>query len=343
MTITRIWQGGADTGVSEFHSHQNPENFFPHTLAARTGTYGYYVAGYTSVGTKLPHGVVYNPATRQVRGGFYKYSYANYNYGLLLGLYTASNTYLCGIEQATPSAGLAMAIDVNAVNVDDDTNLNQTDWAHYAFDVKIHASTGWFYVYKNGNLVLSFDGDTGDADIGQIKIGHVGYNDQSYNWYLDDIYFDDTTGEGSAAAPPLLRFYYLSPDGNGNYAQWDGSDGNSTDNYQLIDEIPPSESDFIETNVTDEYDSHTMTSITLDTGQTIEAVIPIVYASREGSSEKIALGTRYSSTDVIGSDQVPSVSTGFLWERQTTKPGGGAWDQTSLNGFETVVKSRGTY
>jgi hypothetical protein len=309
MTITRIWQGGADTGVSEFHSHQNPENFFPHTLAARTGTYGYYVAGYTSVGTKLPHGVVYNPATRQVRGGFYKYSYANYNYGLLLGLYTASNTYLCGIEQATPSAGLAMAIDVNAVNVDDDTNLNQTDW----------------------------------ADIGQIKIGHVGYNDQSYNWYLDDIYFDDTTGEGSAAAPPLLRFYYLSPDGNGNYAQWDGSDGNSTDNYQLIDEIPPSESDFIETNVTDEYDSHTMTSITLDTGQTIEAVIPIVYASREGSSEKIALGTRYSSTDVIGSDQVPSVSTDFLWERQTTKPGGGAWDQTSLNGFETVVKSRGTY
>ncbi len=157
------------------------------------------------------------------------------------------------------------------------------------------------------------------------------------------MYIEDTTGEGSDVVPPKLRFYYLTPDGNGNYADWDGSDGNQVDNYLLVDEVPPSDADYVETNVVDRLDSYTMTTFVLGTGQTIVAVIPIVRGQREGITEELALGTRYSGTDLIGSDQEPLGSFRYLWERQIAKPGGGDWNQSAIDGVETVIKSRGTF
>jgi hypothetical protein len=50
-----------------------------------------------------------------------------------------------------------------------------------------------------------------------------------------------------------------------------------------------------------------------------------------------------SSTDQIGSDQNPPTAYGVLWERQETKPGGGGWAQTDIDGMEVIIKSRGTY
>jgi hypothetical protein len=223
---------------------------------------------------------------------------------------------------------------------------NTESWKHIVIDLKINSSSGYVGVWKDGDQITNTTSiNTGSGTVNNIAFGHFGGSGDTPT-YWDDIYIDDMTGETTPTIGPILRFYPLTPNGNGNYAQFDGSDGNSVDNYLLVDERPPGTSDYVQTNVVDEYDSYQLTSYTLATGETVEAIIPIIYGIRYGNSEQIALGTRYSSTDLIGSDQnlATSYTLGtYRWERQTTKPGGGAWDQTSMDGAELVIKSRGSY
>lgn len=276
----------------------------------------------------------------QKRIGFYNWNGGGYAANARLFTLYNDSTEVCSLRT---QANDDLELFVNSTLRDEltITEYNFQTWAHYGMDVYIHSSNGWVNFYIDGILAMSYSGNTGSANINKLTFGGTATHGQYQ--YIDDLYVDDTTGEGSPAVIPLLRFYPLTLDGNGNYAQWDGSDGNSTDNYQLLDEIPPSDSDYVETNVADEYDSYTLTSITLEAGQTINAVVPQVFATRAGSTEQIALGTRLSSTDSIGSDQTPETSTKLYQERQTTKPGGGDWGESDVNSAELVIKSRGTY
>jgi hypothetical protein len=144
----------------------------------------------------------------------------------------------------------------------------------------------------------------------------------------------------------MLRFYPSLPNGDGNYSQFDGSDGNQVNNYQLVDEVPANVTDYVETVTVDQFDSYDLADIALSVGATILAVIPTVYSVRDGDAEEIALGTRLGGADLVGSDQVPPSGysdKAFLNERQTTKPGGGAWAEADVNNAEIVIKSRGSY
>lgn len=171
----------------------------------------------------------------------------------------------------------------------------------------------------------------------------MGGSSATFTHYYDNVYLDDSTGE--IAMPPAITYFaYRALDGNGNYNDWDGSDGNSVDNYLLLDEVPPgADTDYIETNVADELESFTVASITLAAGQEIVAVLPVAFARRNGTTELIAVGTRLSATDLISSDKTPATAYKHLFERQTTKPGGGAWSESDFNSAEVIVKSRGTY
>jgi hypothetical protein len=163
------------------------------------------------------------------------------------------------------------------------------------------------------------------------------------HWY-DDIFLDDLTGEAIGAKPvPRKRFSYLTPNANGTYSGWLGSDGNSADNYQLVDEVPLSTSDYVETDTVTILDGYNMTTRTMAGTEGIIALIPGVYGKRDVGNERVAIGTRISSTDLIGSDQDPSGVTSYLWERQETKPGGGDWDQSSIDSHELLIRSGGTF
>ena len=337
MAINRIWQSGAETGsVDELPAYGGSIPTID-SVVPFTGTYRWKTAFNGTGSSYILKSVT---ATKQLRAGAFQINGHN-------------SVAMCPIIHFACSAN-DIQIRINNNNeldlvtkgsiVDSINDFEITTWKHLSIDVKKDAISGWAKVYIDGVLTLSFSGDTGNEDIESVRIGKTESLNNTFAAHWDDIYIDDTTGEDGTAVPPILRFYYMSPNGNGNYAQWDGSDGNQIDNYLLVDEIPPETADYIETNVVDELDSFAMATLTLQTGQVIQALIPIVYGQRSETTEKVALGTRYSGTDLVGSDQDPSVgSYGFLSERQTTKPGGGSWDQTSLNGVEFVIKSRGTF
>jgi len=342
MAITRLMQAGAESGSLLELDSTGGAGASIVTSGQKTGARAFQAS---NAGANTSYFLQNIPATRQIRKGCY-HQITLFNttspYLTFLSIRSAGGE-LIGLQYTSVGNNLSLMIAGVAQATIPGYTLNVL--RHVAIDINIDASAGWAKVYIDGVLQLSFEGNTGNADIITDWFGKIAGSGGTgtVTYIFDDIYIDDTTGE-AATAPPVLRFYYVTPNANGNYSQWDGSDGNQVDNYLLIDEIPPnSDTDYVETNVVDELDSYNMTTITLEAGQQVEAIIPFAFVKRAGSTEEIALGTRLSGTDAVGSDQAPTTSYNFLWERQTTKPGGGAWAQADIDGFETVLKSRGSY
>ena len=336
MAITRRWQSGFE-GVGQEHDGGI------HNVAGanpKTGTYS------NSINSDNNNDFFYKniPNTRQIRAAH--------------SVYMASIGVGAEGETMTVRAGATKLVTIKIVPATDDVRLlvggvskdvttnspvSATTHLHFAVDCKIDNAAGWATVYLNGAEILSFAGDTGDSDIDNVCFGV--FTDMSGGfWRYDDCYIDDTAGEGAAAVCPLLRFFWIYPNATGNYDQWVGSDGNNTDNYALVDERPPVTADYVEEDTVDQFDSYAMTTYALGAGEQIDAVIPMAYAQRYGADEELAIGTRYDGTDVIGSDQDPGFGDwSYTSERQTAKPGGGAWTQAALDGVEVVLKSRGSF
>ena len=342
MATTRVWQSGAETGsIDEVDGVDSSAMSTPDVSStqAKTGTYSIYTNVTTSNGWTYAYVTI--PATRQIEFGCFHYGNAPTNGTReMWSMRSAAGNLI--MLQLTSANVLELVVGVGTE--DTSSAFGSLAWKRLSLDIKIHATTGWVKVYRDNVEILSFEGNTGNADIVQMRFGALEWgSNEAMPHYWDDMFINDTTGETMGEVIPNLRFYFITPNGNGNYADWDGSDGNQVDNYLLVDEVPPSDADYVETNVVDELDSYTMTTFVLSTDQLIKAIIPIARANREGATEQIALGTRYSGTDLIGSDQNPSGSFDYVWERQVTKPGGGDWDQASLDGVEAVIKSRGTF
>ena len=340
MTITRVWQAGAETGsAAEFDSSSGAEV----VTTKYTGDYGYRMH---SDNWKWGRAVI--PATRQVRVGCHfhgggPHSVGNIFYNIVLK--TSGGTriaYTAVRSNMYPAIYIYNSSDAAVTG----KFYKMSQWMHLGIDVKIDSSSGWFTLYINGIQELEWTGNTGNSDISWVEFGANGqHGGAGYYQHWDDLYIDDSTGESSASPLPINRFFPLTLDGNGNYAQWLGSDGNSTDNYLLLDERGPSTSDYVVVSGANLNDSYTMSNYSyFPSDVTYHALIPTIYGYRGESTEEIAIGTRYSSTDVVGSGQAPpTASYNYLFERQTTKPGGGSWDETSVNGAELLIKSGGTY
>ena len=340
MSIIRRWQCGFESRSSK----EFTGGIFSSVASPRSGAY--------SNDIRLYHGTPTNryfyqdvPATRQIRAAYagYKENLGTSDGNFLVVRAAAANLIEVNLVSATDD--LELVVDGVQKDVTIDSPVLATTWQHFGLDCKIDNAAGWAYVYLNGVEILSFDGNTGNSDVESVRFGSP---DSAItgagSFYVDDCYIDDTTGEGSSAVCPLLRFEWIYPDTTGNYDQWIGSDGNNVDNYLLVDERPPGTADYVEEDTVDEFDSYAMTTYALGAGEQIDAVIPIVYAQRYGANEEIALGTRFSGADVIGSDQDPGFGAwSHLLERQTAKPGGGAWTQAALDAVEVVIKSRGTF
>ncbi len=342
MTITRRWQSGFEA-VS---SAEIDGGRFSFSGSGRSGAYSNsMLVSSNQLNDRRFYKTVSD--TRQIRVGFVVKcvtEFGNTSNGEVLSIKDGS-TRLIEIRINRADSNAILIVASSQEDITTDTPLSVDTWMHFGIDVKVDNSAGWAKVYLNGEEILTFAGDTGNVNIDTVDFGsQTDVGGGTVAWLYDDCYIDDTTDEGSAAACPVLKFEWIYPNATGNYDQWVGSDGNNTDNYALVDERGPSTADWIEEDTVDQFDSYAMTTYAVGAGFQIDAVIPIIYAQRYGGSEEIALGTRYSGTDVIGSDQDPGFGAwSFTSERQTTKPGGGAWDQSALDAVEVVLKSRGSF
>jgi len=227
-------------------------------------------------------------------------------------------------------------------------DVTDNSWRHMGIDFKADASSGWAYVYIDGVAQVSYTGKTdyGNSDFDAIGIGPMSSTYGGWNFlYIDDFYADETTGEAAVTNPPLKRFYLLEPNGNGNYSQWYGSDGNQVNNYTLVDfgaGISNTISDgFVESATSTHRDSWTLDDSTGDISgaTTIPAVIHQMFVLTRSVTDGITLTPffRYSGTDDDGTSFTPPVHYANSWERFTTDPAGSAWGKTAIDALEMGV------
>lgn len=345
MTITRIWQAGAELNnlLSEFDSVSG-SGLETSSAVANSGSYSFRVNSLTRFADK-----VLSSALSQARIGFFVYHNGptSTNNPALISLYSTSTICInvrfdgttLSVRAGSTVLGSVLSAAFAATGV----------WKHVGLDVKIASSGGWVYLYLDGVLIFSFDGDTNDgaASFNKITIGSpiIGHT-WAIPIYYDDIYLDNLSGESAPTAPPDYRFLPVLPNGNGYISQWDGNDGNSTDNYLLVDEVPPdNDTTYVESAVSGEADSYTMTNPTIPTGWEVSAVIALAVAKKlnAGGALNLKLETR---TTIMGS---PSYATSsaivlgtsyvLIWERRPLNPSGGAWTAAMINDLEIGIQA----
>lgn len=159
-------------------------------------------------------------------------------------------------------------------------------------------------------------------------------------WIIDDVYVCD--GTGAAPANDFLgdcRVENLMPNGNGNSSQFDGSDGNTTDNYLLVDEaVPNDDTDYVESPDVNDKDTYTYGNLVTTAG-TIYGVQPLPHLRKtDAGSRTFVSVARLAGTEVDSSAR--SVLDSYIYrpDVREAKPGGGVWTVSDVNSAEFGIK-----
>jgi len=220
------------------------------------------------------------------------------------------------------------------------TVLTVDTWYLLELHVKIADTGGVIEVRLDSNAEINYTGDTKpgtDTNVDMLRLCGFG-NTTSQATYFDDFTVNDTSGTSDNSWVGDRRYIAVVPDGAGTTTQWTPSAGA---NYQCVDEIPPSSSDYVSTTATAQTDTYSMANPSLPSGATIQAVIAEARAQKtQADPATIANVIRSGGTDYAGSDQSISLSWQAYLTRWTTDPAdSGAWTQAKVNALECGVRS----
>ena len=130
----------------------------------------------------------------------------------------------------------------------------------------------------------------------------------------------------------------LVPSGNGASSGLTGSDSNQTDNYLLVDEVPPSSTDYTGAAVGGGLkDTYTLA----DLPGSVTAVLGVQVSASMAKSDA-GEGTAQVVTRVGGTDYNPDTATLTTSYAETAKlwtadPAGSAWTTSAVNAMEIGV------
>ena len=214
-------------------------------------------------------------------------------------------------------------------------------WHYIELKVLISDGSGTCAIRVNGVEVATNDlsADTRNgatAVVNQVVI----YSSQTFSSAVDydDFYVCDDNGSTNNDFLGDIRVQPIFPDGNGNSSQLVGSDGNSTDNYLLVDETDPNDADYVESSTVGEKDTYTYGSLTPTAGTVYGVQVMTRAAKTDAGARSVCSIARLSGTEVDSADKTLSTTYQYLRDIRETKPGGGAWSISDVNSAEFGVK-----
>lgn len=217
-------------------------------------------------------------------------------------------------------------------------------WHYIEIKFTMHDVTGYAEVRIDGDVLGTFSGDT--------IIGGSGST-------LDTVEFrsgDSFTGGGVISFDDLYllngdspnndfigdtKIYHLLPDGNGTYSELDGSDGDSINNYLLVDESPnPNTSDYVGSSIMDAKDTYTFQDI-VDVAPNVAGVVVRSYAAKSTTgNRKFRPVLRKDGIDYSGTDTTLSTSYSGYEQIYDLTPDGLPWTKSIVNALEAGFQVR---
>lgn len=228
------------------------------------------------------------------------------------------------------------------------TSYANSTWFNLEIRIKIHATTGVITIKKDG--LTDVDLQNVNTTQSAVNTGVGGFNFTRSSVFatttlsIDDIMIVDTSGSVNNTWIGDIRILGLMPNGNGNYSEMLGSDGNQTDNYLLVDENPYSGSDYVEADTAGERDTYLLTDLTLPSGWTPLAVrqSAVAHETVATGTSLLEMGFRIDSTDYWDSAKQMLMTTtathynGSIYELNPDT--GLAWTDADIDGMEIGVR-----
>ena len=222
--------------------------------------------------------------------------------------------------------------------------LDQGAWRYMEFKFNIHDSTGNVEVRRDGVTVLNLTNvDTRNggttANIHTIQFGQSADNG---NGALDDVYVLKNDGSGLTDFLGEVEVEGMYPVANGNYSEQTGSDGNSTDNFLLVDDnTSVNDNDFVTSGTTGHRDTYQLSNLARPNA-IIHGVL-LAHRSRRTDTNQRSIRRILRSAGVDNSGADIPLPTSFVWNHEvfemnpTTATN---WTVSSINGLELGTEVR---
>jgi hypothetical protein len=238
--------------------------------------------------------------------------------------------------------------------IGDASSTLETDrWYHVEIKMVFKSSIdlGDVELYLDGELVIQLAATTdtnwfGSATIDGFNLRTTTTTSENH-WFDSVIWWSTVAGDTWTDLKGRLRIETLYPNGNGNDSGFDGSDGNSTDNYLLVDD-PAGQHDgnttYIESETVTDIDLFTYTNLTRTDISSIEGVNSILVAQRtqfspqRGATQKARVsGTTYTADDAHNPlAEVVYEQWQYMWDEDPNASA--AWTESTVNGAEFGVE-----
>jgi len=221
--------------------------------------------------------------------------------------------------------------------------LSLATWYLLEVYVKISDAGGVITLKIDGTQDCTFSGDTkpgADTNIDRIRF----YNDYNYGCYWDDIALNDMVGAVDNSWCGDGHVIALAPNANGDLSQLLGSDGDSTDNYLLVDETPQDgDTTYVEGSAVDEKDLYNLAASGLLANSIIKEVwAEAVCKDTVGAGGLLALVLKTNSMEYASADIALGISYAIL--RGTNHPinpnTSAAWTIGELDALQAGPKTR---
>lgn len=216
-----------------------------------------------------------------------------------------------------------------------------SQWRSINMYVKVDDSTGRAVVKVDGTTHIDYTGDTRNGGTSTLVDGFRVAIPNSTNNGLADLVLNDGTGSLNNTYPGDIAVIRRLPNANGTYNQFTGSDGNSVDNYLLVDEAPSDNSDFTYATTSGQKDSYGVEDLPVAT-ISVMGVRAVAKCAKSGAGAAgMSVFVRENGTDTFGPD-IP-LSTSFSWQgdtiREVAPSTSAAWTVSDVNAMEIGVRS----
>jgi hypothetical protein len=334
MAIVRLGQFHCENqNITELVSDTSGTNI---TTTVPTFDTAQFRTGLRSVridGFRRPHGLLF-PSTSEFWAGVWFMHRGVSDISNDVSILRFSGTPMRFIHYSYPDNILSMGVNGNVIEVEAYRSgfMRQIVWMHLGLYFKADPVDGICSFYIDGKNVLEFEGDT-SGDVSACYMGGTPFANNAWteNWF-DDFYVDSIVGE-TISPPPAKRFLFSLPNAAGINTEW--APTGAAINYQAVDEAPPdNDTSYVEAATVGVIDSYNVASFTLPTHwENIPAALPYVWAKELNGGAAIDLHL-YDGVYSVGSTKSLDTPYASYFDRMTAQPGGGDWDQASVNAIQ---------
>lgn len=319
--MARIYTDGAETGDSLFWTSRNQESATSGTIMSGNYYYKNHWGGYASRSfTAVSEGYWRQRVAYGVNGA---YTYVRSGNNTVLGVTFNNGDGSLTISGATTGSTGAGSVALGRI---------------YLLEIylKLAATPNGSVIIKiDGKIVFSFTGTTNGSYSTVDTLRVAGGSGNGEYIYTDDLAMNDTSGSVDNSWCGDGKVYAIKPNAAGDATQWTPSTG---DNYATVDDIPPSDTDYVYTTTSGYIDNYNLTTLSLATGDSVSRLWLSLRAKDAASGGVISGGVCISGINYTEDIALPTDFGRIQGSELKTNPNTGlTWTQADLDALQIAI------